>query len=65
MTIDRSLSHLMLINSDPIHNTSFSFWLLNEPNKLVLKYTGQERLASDKHSSILGPFMSYEENEVL
>ncbi len=31
----------------------------------VLHYTRLERLASDKHSSILGPFMSYEENEVL
>jgi hypothetical protein len=31
----------------------------------VLHYTRLERLARDKHSSLLGPFVSYEENEVL
>jgi hypothetical protein len=29
----------------------------------VLDYSRLERLASDKHSSLLGPFVSYEENE--
>jgi hypothetical protein len=28
-------------------------------------YTKLERLARDKDSSLLGPFVSYEENEVL
>ncbi len=28
-------------------------------------YTRLERLGSDKHSSIMCPFVSYEENEVL
>ncbi len=31
----------------------------------VLQYTRLERLARDKHSSLLGPFVSYEENGVL
>ncbi len=31
----------------------------------VLHYTKLERLAMDKHSSLLGIFVSYEENEVL
>jgi hypothetical protein len=39
--------------------------LMNGPNKLVLHYTGLERLARDKQSSLLGRFVSYEENEVL
>jgi hypothetical protein len=30
----------------------------------VLNYTKLERLASDKHFSLLGPFISYKENEV-
>ncbi len=31
----------------------------------VLHYNRLERLASDKHSSLLGPFISYKESEVL
>ncbi len=31
----------------------------------VLDYATSERLANDKHSSLLGPFVNYEENEVL
>jgi hypothetical protein len=31
----------------------------------VLHYTWLKRLARDKHSSLLGPFVSYEETEVL
>ncbi len=31
----------------------------------MLHYTRLERLASDKDSSLLGQFLSYEENEVL
>jgi hypothetical protein len=35
------------------------------PNKIGLYYTRLERLARVKHYSLLGPFVSYEENEVL
>jgi hypothetical protein len=42
-----------------IHNT---YELMNGPNKLVLRYTGLERLAMDKLSKLLGRFISYEEN---
>jgi hypothetical protein len=31
----------------------------------VLIYTSRERLARDKHSSLLDPFVSYEENKLL
>ncbi len=31
----------------------------------MLYYARQERLATDKHSSFLGPFVSYEENKLL
>jgi hypothetical protein len=31
----------------------------------VLHYTRIEMLAREKHSSLLGPFLRYEENEVL
>ncbi len=31
----------------------------------VLHYTRPEKLDKDKHSCLLGPFVSYEENEVL
>ena len=31
----------------------------------MLHYTRLERLARDKHSSLLGPFVSYEEKVVL
>jgi hypothetical protein len=44
---------------------SHHFITQHEPNKLVLHYTRLERLAGDKHSSLLGPLVSYEENEVL
>ncbi len=42
----------------------FLFKLKNEPNKLELHYTGLERLATDKQSSLLDLSISYEENEV-
>jgi hypothetical protein len=42
---------------------SFSVYLTNGPNKL-LHYTRLEKLAKDKHSSLLGPFKIYVENEV-
>jgi len=35
------------------------------PNKLVLYYTRLRRLARDKYSRILGPVLTYKENEVL
>jgi hypothetical protein len=31
----------------------------------VLNYTELERLTRDKHTSLLGPFLSYKDNEVL
>jgi len=42
-----------------------NFLIKNWPNKLVLYYNKLERVASDKHSSLLGPFVSYKGNEVL
>ncbi len=33
--------------------------------RLVLQYTRLEMIARDKNSSLLGPFASFEENEVL
>ncbi len=30
----------------------------------IIQYTRLERLVRDKHSSLLGPFVSYEDNEV-
>ncbi len=38
---------------------------MNKPNKLVLIYIRIENFASDKNTSLWGPFISYEENEVL
>ncbi len=38
---------------------------MNRHNKVALHYTRLERLASDKHSSLLGPLVSYKENEVV
>ncbi len=49
-----------VITRDRIHNISFSLKLTNG-----LHYTSLESLASDKHSSLLGSIVSYEENEVL
>jgi hypothetical protein len=40
------------------HNSSFFSSLTNGSHKLVLHYTRLERIASDKHSSLLGPFVS-------
>ncbi len=37
---------------------------MNGPNNPVLLYTRLQRLSRDKHSSLLGPFVSYGENEV-
>ncbi len=31
----------------------------------MLPYIGEEMFASDKHSSLFGPFVNYEENELL
>jgi hypothetical protein len=38
---------------------------MHGPNKVVLHNSNLERVARDKHSSLLGPFVSYEENKVL
>ncbi len=45
------------------HNISFSLLPTNGPNKLPLHYTWLESLATDKHSRLLGPFVSYKENK--
>ncbi len=47
------------------NNTSFSSKLAKGPNKLVLHYNKLDRLAGGKQSSFMGPFVSYEEKEVL
>ncbi len=46
-------------------NTPFSLQLTNQPNKLDHSITQLETLTSDKHSTLLGQFLSYKENEVL
>jgi hypothetical protein len=43
-----------------LYSQHFIFFSMNGPNKLVLHYTRLEMLAS-----LLGPFVSYDENEVL
>jgi len=48
-----------------IYDTLISSLHMNGPNKLVLRYTGPGSLARDKHSSLLGPYVSFEENKVL
>ncbi len=48
---------------DRIRSTSCSYLLTNGPNKLE-SYKG-ENIANDKHSSLLDPFIPYEEIEVL
>jgi hypothetical protein len=49
---------------DRIHNPSFSLQLTKVPNKLLC-YITQDWNVRDKHSSLLGPFVSYEEDNVL
>ena len=48
-----------------IHNILFPSKLMNGPSELVLHHTRLERLARDKHSSLLGPYVSFIENEEL
>ncbi len=38
---------------------------MSQPNKLDCLITQLEMLTSDKHSTLLGQFQSYEENEAL
>jgi hypothetical protein len=45
------------------NHSTFSLSLTQRPNKLVLHQPRLERLAGDKLSSLLGPFVSYEEKE--
>jgi hypothetical protein len=53
-------------NWERIHNTLFSFELKNEPNKLECFVTlSWKGLPLTKNSSLLAPFVSYKENEVL
>ncbi len=48
------------------HLQKYIFSKLTKWAKLVraLNYTYLARLAKEKHSSLVGPFISYEENEV-
>jgi hypothetical protein len=39
--------------------------LWNWPNKIVFHYTRLKRVARDRHSSLLDPFICCEENELL
>jgi hypothetical protein len=50
---------------DCISNASFCSCLMEVPNKMVLHYTKLQRLARNKHTSLLGPIVSYKENELL
>jgi hypothetical protein len=43
----------------------FSLVMKGSNKLVVLYYTKQENHSRDKHSSLLGLFVSYEENEVL
>jgi hypothetical protein len=46
------------------HNT-FAFLLFKYYQEArVLDYTRPEKPTSDKHSNLLGPFLTYEENKV-
>jgi hypothetical protein len=49
------------------HSQHFTFFITQEWAQLsrVFHYTKLERLASDKHASLLGPFISYKEKKVL
>ncbi len=46
---------------DCIYKTSSYLQLMHWPNKLMLHYTQLERIVRDKHSSLLGPYVSYED----
>jgi hypothetical protein len=56
-----------IIYSTGPYSENFIFFVTYDwaQQALVLHYTGLERLARDKHFKLLGPFVSYEENEVL
>ncbi len=45
----------------PCSHTSFPLKLKSGPIQLVLHNNWPGKLASNKHSSLLGPFISYEE----
>ncbi len=48
-----------------IFTTLFSSQVKNIPNKLVLHYSRLEWFYRDKHSSLLGIFLTCEENSVV
>ncbi len=48
-----------------IHNSYFLLSCKWAQYVRTLHYSGVERPTRDKHSSFLGPLLSYEENEVL
>ncbi len=52
---------MAVINRGHVHSNSFPSELFKRPNKRVLDYTKLESLARDERSSLLGPFISYEQ----
>jgi len=58
------LQQKLALNVLNIHNT-FLYNLQMGPQRGLLHYTWQKRLAKDKPSSLLVPLISYEENLLL
>jgi hypothetical protein len=50
---------------DHIHNSIFFVPYKWSHYTSLLHYTRLKRIGKNKHSNLLGPFASYEENEVL
>ncbi len=50
-----------------MYSNNFIFFVTQEyfQQARVLDYTRTEKLAGDKHSNLLGTFLSYRENKVL
>jgi hypothetical protein len=63
MQCDQNVSSIYIFSYLIIFTSFLRNLLMNGPNKLVLHYTMLERL--DKQPSLLGQFVSDEENEVL
>jgi hypothetical protein len=56
----------MTISHQGPYSQHFIFFVtMSEPNKLECYITLGKTSAKDKHSSLLGPFVSFKENEVL
>jgi hypothetical protein len=56
----------MIISHQGPYSQHFIFFVtMSGPNKLECYITLGKASAKDKHSSLLGPFVSFKENEVL